>query len=190
MLDQTGAVEVPTVGGDLLTIGSWATEDESAAALDYALTAADLWKVYSEARGTLVQPRPGQVDKSMRIDRLLVPNKRLLDLGWTHGVVGIEVKRSGVKIGPPIAQAMDYSRSVWTLPGGISTWLNWVFIWPMGKLSNTVESICAQHRIGSARSTDWQLLHLQSGLTLLTINRRSGEVRIGGGGNGNRAGSR
>lgn len=96
---------------DSYTIGNWPTETESAAALDAVLDRVDLWKVYPEVTGTLSQPRPAQAQRSIRIDRVLVPNTRLLQLGWTHGVIGIEIKRSNIKIGPPIAQAMDYSRA-------------------------------------------------------------------------------
>lgn len=173
-----------------VTIGPWTSEDASGAALDTVLEQADLWRVYAEVPGTLVQPRPTQIDKTVRIDRVLVPNANLMQLGWTHGVIGIEVKKSDVKIGPPIAQAMDYSRSVWKLPGGFSTWLDWVFIWPMGKTAEAVESICCQHRIGSAYSTDWDLLYLQSGHVNVINIRRSGEIIIGAAINGRKAGSR
>lgn len=175
--------------GPNVTDGDWGTEAESAAALDEALDAAGLWRVHKEVRGTLAHPRPSQIDKGMRIDRVLVPTARLIELGWQHGIVGIEIKKSGVKIGPPIAQAMDYSRTIWTLPGGFSVWLDWVFVWPMRGLFGPIESVCAQHRIGAASSTQWTPLHLKSGGNILRINR-DGSVQIGEGNNGRGAGSR
>jgi hypothetical protein len=181
-----------TEGGEL-TFGTWATEAEAAAELDAALAACGLWSVYSEVRGTLCQPRPAQNDKTLRIDRVLIPNQRLRGLGWAHGAIGVEIKRSGVKIGPPIAQAMDYSRTTWIIEelGGLRVWLDWVFIWPMPKQGDTVGSILAQNKIGSATASRYYLLHLQSGSgqNLITVTR-DGEITIGAGASGRKAGSR
>jgi len=137
-----------------LTIGEWITEEASCAALDAALDSLGLWKVYHEVNGVLTQPRPVQTRVGVRIDRVLIPTKRLLDMGWKHGAVGIEVKRSGEKIGPAISQAMDYLRAVWQLPSAKIV-LDWVFIWPMFKHSGTIASILAQQRIGCAYADRW-----------------------------------
>lgn len=88
------------------TFGNWETEADSMQALDLALTRIGLWKVYSEVPGVLLQPRPAQNENKVRIDRVLVPNERLISLGWEHGIIGIEGKKSGQKIGPPISQAI------------------------------------------------------------------------------------
>jgi hypothetical protein len=134
-----------------LTVGHWSTEVGSAEAFDEAITD-KWWTVYREVSGVLLQPRPAQLDGSVRIDRVLIPRKPLLDLGWTHGAIGVELKRTGEKIGQPIAQAIDYSRSAFTLTkaGNVRVVLDWVFIWPMAKQSGTVASVLAQNRIGSA----------------------------------------
>lgn len=175
------------------TFGAYATEEEAAVALDDVLASCGLWVAYSEVRGSLCQPRPTQGGKGMRIDRLLIPTPKLISLGWAHGVIGVEIKKSGVNIGPPIAQAMDYSRTAWVLDhlGGIRVWLDWVFIWPMPAQGNTVASILAHNRIGSASTSRYQLLHLQcgSGQNLITISH-SGDIRIGAGASGRKAGSR
>lgn len=133
------------------TIGNWATEIDSEAAFDAAIGTGN-WTVYPQVWGTLVQPRPHQIDKRVRIDRILTPTSALLAAGWRHGVIGVEIKRSKEKIGPAIAQALDYGRSVWTLhqAGGSLVWLDWVFIWPMPKQSGAMASVCAQNRIGTA----------------------------------------
>lgn len=167
------------------------TESASAAALDSALALVDLFNVYPEVPGTLIQPRPGQVDKSVRIDRILVPNQRLLDLGWRHGIIGIEVKRSGIKIGPPVAQAMDYTRASWTLPGSrFQVILSWVFLWPEDKQHGPLASILAQNRVGTASGNQWTALQLNSGEHNLLRVSTDGTVRIGTGANGTKVGSR
>lgn len=171
--DQSGIQEHQDNKQAAITIGDWPTEQASVAALDARLDAAGLWRVHREVEGTLVQPRPGQRDKLVRIDRVLVPNQDAIERGWTHGIVGIEAKRSGVKIGHALAQAIDYGRSVWTLPGGFSVWLDWVFVWPIGEQKGTVASIMAQNRIGYARPFGQ------------TVRLAAGEKNIGLGTDGN-----
>lgn len=172
------------------TIGTWTTEPESARALDDILWQVNLWKVYREVPGTLIQPRAGQVDRGVRIDRVLVPNQKLKELGWTCGIIGIEIKKSGTKIGPPIAQAIDYGRSIWTLPTGFNVWLSHVFIWPMAKQHGTVASILAQNCVGSAFSTQWTPLHLKAGEATILRYRSEHEVDLGTSTAGTKVGSR
>lgn len=175
---------------DVYTAGAWSTEDESAAAFD-AVVDPELWAAYREVPGVLLQPRPSQVDKGLRIDRVLVPQQKLIAAGWNHGCVGVEIKRSNIKIGPPIAQAMDYSRAVWTLPAaGIQIWLGWVFIWPIEKQHSTTASIMAQHRIGSASCDRWARLQLKSGESNIIRVGYDGSIDIGHAANGRKVGSR
>lgn len=175
---------------DSLTIGDWQTETASCTALDAALLEVGLWHVYPEVTGTLIQPRPGQVERSVRIDRILLPTPQLVDSGWGHGAIGVEIKRSGVKIGPPIAQAMDYTRAVWSLPNGVKVMLDWVFIWPMERQIGTVASILAQQRIGCAYNNCYTTLHLKAGEANVIKIHRDGTVDIGSGSNGKKVGSR
>lgn len=146
------------------TLPGWATETASAAAFDTAI-GDDYWTIYREVTGILTQPRPHQIDKTVRIDRVLTPRPALIQAGWTHGVIGVEIKRSREKIGPAIAQAIDYSRSVWTLhnAGNSRVWLDWVFIWPMPKQGGALASVLAQNRIGTATPSYGGGVHLKSG---------------------------
>lgn len=175
---------------DAYTIGSWASEADSAAALDRMLETLDLWHVHKEVPGVLTHPRPRQIDRTVRIDRILIPNTRLCALGWTHGAIGIEIKRSGMKIGHPIAQAMDYGRSVWSLPAGIKVWLDFVFIWPMPPQHGPVASILAQNRIGSAYTDQWNPFRLRAGQETLMEIRSDGAIAIGHVSAGRKVGSR
>lgn len=172
------------------TTGDWTTEHDSAAAFDAAI-GTDLWKIHREVSGVLTQPRPHQVIQGVRIDRLLIPTDKLLGAGWNQGIIGCEIKRSNVKIGPPIAQAMDYSRAIWTLrPSGIRVWLDWVFIWPMGKQMGTTASVLAQNRIGSASADSWTRIHFKCGENNIIRVGRDGDIAIGACTNGAKVGSR
>lgn len=167
------------------------TETASAAALDSLLATADLFNVYDEVPGTLVQPRPGQIDKAVRIDRILIPNQRLLDLGWRHGIVGVEIKRSDIAIGRPLAQAMDYTRSAFTLPGSrFQIVPTWVFVWPEDKQHGPLASLMAQNRVGVISSKTWALLQFTVGEMVLLHVSHDGTTRLGNQSSGTKAGSR
>jgi hypothetical protein len=176
----------------LRTAGSWATEAEAGAALDAVLAEhTHLWTVYREVPGTPIHLRPGQDRNGLRIDRILCPRPALVELGWTAGIVGIEIKRSGEKAGPPLSQCMDYLRASWRLPpSGSHIMLDFVFLWPLGKVAGTLASIMAQQRIGSAFTTGGNSLRLVSGEANILTVRRSGEAHVGACTAGTRIGSR
>lgn len=171
------------------TSGSWMTEAASAAELDARLARMGLFRVYSEVRGELLQPRHGQHEKTVRIDRILVPRASLLALGWRLGAIGIEVKRSGIHLGPPLAQAMDYTRAAWSLRG-VHIMLGAVFLWPMDKVHGPVASLMVHNRVGSA-SVDGQSIHLRLGEeNVLRLQWGTDEPDVGTIDSGHKVGSR
>lgn len=174
-----------------MTATHYETETDAAEAFDNCVKRTGLFTIYPEVRGTLLQPRPGQVDRSVRIDRVLIPTQALLRMGWRHGIIGAELKRSGTKVGPAIAQAMDYTRCAWTLPDNrYQVVLGMVFLWPVEKQHDAVASILAQNRLGTADSNRWALLHLASGeLNILHVSH-GGDVRVGAASAGTKVGSR
>ena len=134
----------------VLTCGEYATEPDSVAAL-LAIINRDHWLVRQEVRGWLLQPRMDtEGSGNPRIDMILQPTRLLMEAGWRYGMVGIECKRSGVKLGRVISQAMDYTRCVWEMPSGIDVMTRMVFIWPCDNVKSDIESVMIQHRIGVA----------------------------------------
>lgn len=174
------------------TLGSWQDEKAAESALDAILGEhANLWNVESEVWGRLIQPSVGQADQAVRIDRVLTPKADLINLGWKHGAIGIECKRSGEKIGPAIAQAADYSRSLFELQKNhVRVWLNMVFIWPMSAQHGALASILYQQRIGSAYSHNWTKLRLKVGEHGVLRIGRDGVVEVGGAPTQRKVGSR
>lgn len=175
-----------------ITWGSWQDEKGAESALDAILEEhASLWTVYREVPGRLIQPTEAQVDRSVRIDRVLTPKAELIKLGWDHGAIGIECKRSGEKIGPAIAQAIDYSRSAFCLPStGVRVFLNMVFIWPMSAQHGALASILYQQRVGSAYSRNSTKLRLKSGEAGILRIGRDGVIEIGNGSTQRKVGCR
>lgn len=173
-----------------LTAGRWATEQDSVAELDRILTQIGAFNVYREVVGEYIQPRVGQDRKTPRIDRMLIPKTELIEAGWAHGPIGIECKRSGEKLGPAIAQCIDYSRAVWH-HRDYRLALNWVFLWPAEKTHGALASILAQQRIGTAFTSPYELLKLASGEQVLASFNPDGQLRrVRAGDWGRKAGSR
>lgn len=176
-----------------ITLGNWQVElgtNGSTEALDGILEECGLWKVHKEVIGSIISPSPEQEDKRVKIDRILIPKADFVNQGWRYGTIGIECKKSGVKIGEPIAQAMDYARSIFELDNGFTAWLRWVFIWPMGPQHGPMASVLYQQRVGSAYAYSCAKLKLKLGeYSPLTVER-DGNVRIGDIPTLRRAGSR
>jgi hypothetical protein len=144
-----------------VTSGSWATETEAARDLDERLNTIGCFRVFKEVRGYYVQPRVGCDDEQPRIDRILIPEKSLVEKGWMLGAVGIECKVSGKKLGPVVSQCMDYSRAVFTLPTNqIRICVSWVFIWSTLSIKGNLASLMAQNCVGEARGGSYELFRL------------------------------
>lgn len=179
----------------IYTSGDWATEPESCAALDEVLNAIKAFKVHHEVRGHYLQPRLGQKPCTPRIDRILIPNATLLSRGWPYGPIGIECKRSGTNIGPPLSQLLDYSRAAWQIKQGFWITLEWVFLWPLESVGGgPLLSVFSQNRIGMASTSRYTALQLNCDQNLATFSWND-TVRIGAGlngagRNGTKAGSR
>ena len=99
------------------TCGNYATEAEAAAAFD-SLVPTDLFVIHREVTGRLAWPLYGQGEATrVRIDRVLQPTDTAIKLGWACGYIGVELKRSGEKVGRAISQMLDYLRSTFQIDG-------------------------------------------------------------------------
>lgn len=141
--------------GQVLTCGEYATEPDSVAAL-LAIINLDHWRVRQEVPGFLLHPRlDTDGTNSVQIDMLLEPTAQLMSYGWRWGMTGIECKRSGVKVGRVVSQAMDYTRCAWRLPSGFHVMTRIVFIWPCEYPKSDIESVMVQHCIGVAHERSY-----------------------------------
>ena len=140
------------VSGMEVTSGEYATEFEACQDFDFLISYTS-WIVHKEVIGEIRQPRCGADSKeSLRIDRILEPSRELINKGWNHGFVGIEIKRSNVKLGPVINQVIDYSRCSWKLSGGRRVECEYNFIWKVSGIGGNLASIMTGNKIGMATS--------------------------------------
>lgn len=139
--------------GSLSTDGDYKTEDDAKHAFLEAFGTTGCFKIFREVEcwyfgGSVFGDKP-----TGRIDFLMTPQKKLLEAGWKNGIVGVEVKKSGHKVGPLICQMIDYSKAIYRLPddvGGSLVCLSSVYSFPGFNSGGTLGSVMANHRIGIA----------------------------------------
>lgn len=166
--------------GQVVTCGEYATEPDSVSAL-LAIINPDHWTVIREVPGFLLHPRlDTDGTNAVQIDMLLKPTAQLMSYGWRWGMTGIECKKSGVKVGRVVSQAMDYTRCVWKIPSGFDVMTRMVFIWPCEYPKSDIESVMVQHRVGVAheRSYGGTRLCLRIGGTLVYSDNGSNPPHI------------
>ncbi len=161
------------------------SEDVGLILLDGIVERSEAFSVYREVEGEYHHPRADTGDHDARIDRVLVPKPKIIELGWKRGgAIGIEGKASGKKIGPLIVQAMDYSRCVFKLQNKIGLFamvsLKWIFIYPVlpEQVKNDLESVTANHRIGLCSITQDNCLNFYCGGMCGIRIRRDGTIEI------------
>jgi hypothetical protein len=180
-LSHQGALNTENVcvGDHEKTYGDYQAESDACDVFDECAHSSGMWIVHREIVGTPWQPRPFANQKqNLRIDRILQPKQRLLDLGWPHGCVGVEIKASGVKIGPPVSQMLDYSRCVWQLPTGNATALKYIFLFPCRSALGNMMSVMHQNNLGFAMECGRRRLGLKLGGTGLFSDRGDKGVDI------------
>jgi hypothetical protein len=137
----------------ILTCGEYAVEQDATQAI-LSIINKDHWDVQQKASGFMLHPRVEVTGSGhLELDILLSPKRLLMEHGWRWGHVGIECKRSGKKVGPVIAQAMDYTRAAWNTPSGFLVMTRLVFVWPCDPPQNELASLMANHRVGTAKAS-------------------------------------
>jgi hypothetical protein len=158
------------------SFGTWATEAESALEFDRRVEESGLFeRVFKEVRGFYLSYRPNRQDREARIDRILLPGRRLREAGWSR-VIGVELKKSGEPIGKPLAQAIDYMFCAWNV-GHYWMLVEHVFLWPYQRQHKATESVMLQNSVGVANDGYGGVLQFQLSGNAISIDRQ-GELRV------------
>ena len=143
----------------MLTTGKYETEDD--AARDFIAHVSDEhWHVEQEVAGEVVFPKPDCKSRNVRVDYALFPRPALIENGWSAGPIIVEVKKSNVKVGPVVSQAMDYMRCVFNGPYGQRFQPLFCVIFPLQRLYEHMQSIMSDQRIGHAHVGDDNVLRM------------------------------
>jgi hypothetical protein len=152
--------------------GPWANEAEACAEFDRRIEACGLFaRSYSEVDGFYLAARVHRQPRSARIDRILVPGKKLREAGWSS-TVGVEIKAPGEKLGPALCQAIDYTYAAFDL-GGTYVHPEMIFLWPLREQTRAVKSVMVQNGIGEVFDTARDLLVFNSEYGLIRAHRDS-----------------
>ena len=179
-----------------VSFGDWEDEKSSVAYLLNIIDKSELFKVFREVEGSLLQPRLHSSEKTMRTDLILKPNLKLVQAGWDGGLIGIECKKSGLKLNLPFAQSLDYARTVWRLNNGFHIMCEYFFLWPYWSVGGFAASVMAQQRIGTVEfqqyaDPKWNILRLKCGESkVLYYRTETDEIDVGPLKSGHKSGSR
>ncbi len=131
------------------TTGNYETEDE--AKRDFLLHVNDdHWLVEQEVTGQVIHPKQDCHATKVRADYILHPKSELIAMGWQVGPVCVEIKRSGVKLGPVISQALDYMRCQFSGLGGASIRPKFCVVFPLDRVQESLQSVMSHERVGHA----------------------------------------
>lgn len=130
------------------TLPGFESEKDAEEAFDYAVMKSDCFRNYAQVAGRYIHVPHYKTpaDKAV-IDRILLPNQRLIDAGF-KGAIGVEVKNSGMKVSALYSQMMDYMRCAWRVES-LAVVLDYVFLFPSDKLSHGMASISDQNHLGT-----------------------------------------
>jgi hypothetical protein len=143
----------------MLTTGNYEAEED--ASKDFIAHINDEhWHVEQEVTGEVVFPKPDCKSRAVRVDYALFPRPSLVEHGWSAGPIIVEVKKSGVKVGPVISQAMDYMRCVFNGPRGQRFQPRFCVIFPLQRLYEHMQSIMSDQRIGHSHVGDDNVLRV------------------------------
>ena len=163
---------------DDVTLGVFADQAEAEHEFDSWILRTG-WQLHTEVEGKYVQPKAFWNGKQPRIDKIVIPPRE-----YGLGAIGIELKPSGIKMGPALSQAMDYMRAAFEIkPSKIQVMLSSCFLFPAEIPGGTGLSLISQHRVGGC-FIDWHfydklrmLVFQMANLRMLVI-REDGDVKV------------
>ena len=138
-------------GDPSLTYGDWQVEAELEDELVGLLGQLGCFEIHRQIPGRPLYLHHFKPLQEVRADLLLIPGEKLLKAGWHEGVIVVEVKRSGERIAPGLAQVADYLACGFTLPSGVVVVPSYGFLFPVEIQRRTVAGLMLQGRTGGLR---------------------------------------
>ena len=126
------------------------------------------------------KPIVGGNGQNLIPDRILYPTHKAYSDGWIYGPIGIEIKKSGIKLGPVFAQVLEQRQSIYRseyLHGARVMPLLFA-IFPADKIMNNLGSISVTQSILSCsyKSYNKCLKFYAGNIGVLSIGKNGFEV--------------
>ena len=135
------------------TCGYFSTEAIACEFFDKFMAGNQFFVPESEVQGRRLydaQPiDPAASWQGLRIDRILHPTINAVQAGWQHGPIGVEIKKSGIKLGGVVAQVAEHRTTVFRSKLMNNTRIMPILfsIFPAERLLGDIASVCAQSNI-------------------------------------------
>lgn len=136
-----------------LTLGDFKNEKDAEVAFDeaFALHMDECFFMHKQVSGKyLVDIHPWE-DGPPRVDRVLMPTQHLIDQGFSPQPIGVEIKKSQLKIGHVVSQCIDYRHASFSLDTEDFFKLDAIYMFEAPMLYNDIASVATQFRVGSCR---------------------------------------
>jgi hypothetical protein len=152
-------VRTPTLAGECRVVDGetgeelgvvTSTEKENETAFDTLVEKQGWFEIHKQVKSATFDLMHFQTPKKFyRIDRVLVPTKKLCMEGWTDPI-GVELKTTSQPLGPPLGQVFDYQHCTWNIsPYYPQLGLSYIFLFPFEKQHGTVASVMSHTRTGT-----------------------------------------
>lgn len=136
-------------GSENITQSGFATEKEAEDWLSDFINRTGCFRVYRQMQGVLLSRHHRQTElPGVRCDLLLLPAGKI-----RTGAIVIEVKKSGVAIGPSLSQLTDYLRSSFEVVNGIHVIPTYGFAFPVRKQHRATASYMSHQNLGTCEVT-------------------------------------
>lgn len=164
----------------VLTAGDYKTEDESQSAFLESMSQIDAFTIYREVPCWYFGGAVFSENPFGRIDFVLSPKPSLIRHGWNMGIIGVECKKSGHKVGPLICQMIDYSKALYRLPettGSCLVGLSAVCCHPgFTSAGNCIGSIMANNRIGQVANYGGRIRFSVGGTNIFSAAKDGSDI--------------
>ena len=141
-------------GQNYVTLGNFKVEKETEVIFDRMLDlhCSNFFVMKKKVRGRYLIDIHSWQDGSPEIDRVLLPTQLAIESGILPEPIGVELKKSGEKIGHAIAQCIDYRHAEFVIDTDSAPQrLDAVFLFEAPFIYNDIASVATQFRVGVCR---------------------------------------
>lgn len=117
MLEELKQLKVSSCSLGQTTCNNFQTEKEAEQFFDSCVNS-DFFVAEKQVKGRRIyDDKPQKADQqngqNLKPDRILYPTKLAFDSGWKWGPIGVEIKKSDIKVGPVFTQVLEQRQALY-----------------------------------------------------------------------------